>query len=771
MRAVFALVALGLTVVTAVPANITGIVGGSETVISRYSSIVGLLYSSDGNNFNQVCVGAIVNMSGDAVYKWRARAGSSWANWGGFMYSFKSFTIHPNFNFRTMNNDIAILHPTTDIAYTIGNVVKPASIAGPKYNLPVNDIVWAAGWGSSVVICDGKQVGAAPEEKLRHIEGWIISEHTCSSKYAAVGANVTGDMLCFGWPYGVSRNRCQGDSGSPVYHHSTLVGISSRGYGCDIPGYPGVNTQPDPCVRAPQVAITPSQLRPSGAADYQAAVPTGGQRIVGGSLTTIDQYPTIAAILFSFDWVNYTQSCGGIIINNRSILTAAHCTDNRAPGQFRIRVGSSFRSSGGVVHNVMLNIVHPAYNPWTMDSDIAILRSASTFSFNNNVRAASIAGANYFPGDNQAVWAAGWGDTYSSSGAGSEQLRHVQLVVINQETCRRQYENTFYPITDNMLCAGWPTGGRDTCQCDSGGPLYHNGVVVGVTSYGMGCADVRYAGVSAHYNIRILALVALCFATVAAVPTGLQRIVGGSLTTIDQYPSIVALLCSSWFNNYQQCCGSIIINNRSVLTAAHCTENEPASKFRIRVGSSFRSSGGVVHNVILNIIHPAYNSSTLDSDIAILRSATTFSFNNNVRAASIAGANYYPGDNQAVWAAGWGDTYSSSGAGSEQLRHVQLVVINQETCRHQYENTFYPITDNMLCAGWPTGGRDTCQRDSGGPLYHNGVVVGVTSYGMGCADVRYAGVSAPQARHNLPYRCNSCKPGSTVDTTMKTPEH
>ncbi|XP_035448358.2 trypsin CFT-1-like [Spodoptera frugiperda] len=246
--------------------------------------------------------------------------------------------------------------------------------------------------------------------------------------------------------------------------------------------------------------------------------------------------------------------------------------------------------------------------------------------------------------------------------------------------------------------------------------------------------------------MRILALVALCFATVAAVPTGLQRIVGGSLTTIDQYPSIAALLCSSWFNNYQQCCGSIIINNRSVLTAAHCTENEPASNFRIRVGSSFRSSGGVVHNVILNNIHPAYNSSTLDSDIAILRSATAFSFNNNVRAASIAGANYYPGDNQAVWAAGWGDTFSGSGVGSEQLRHVQLVVINQEICKRQYENFPNTITDNMLCSGWPNGGRDTCQRDSGGPLYHNGVVVGVTSFGNKCAEPGYSGVSVRVSR-------------------------
>ncbi|XP_022821663.1 trypsin CFT-1-like [Spodoptera litura] len=231
-----------------------------------------------------------------------------------------------------------------------------------------------------------------------------------------------------------------------------------------------------------------------------AAVPTGGQRIVGGSVTTIDQYPTIAALLYAFDWINSHHTCGSIIINNRSVLTAAHCIENEAAGRFRIRVGSSFRSSGGVVHNVNLNILHPAYSSRTMDSDIAILRSATAFSFNNNVRAASIAGANYFPADNQAVWAAGWGDTYSGSSAGSEQLRHVQMVVINQEICRRQYENSFYSVNDNMICSGWPNGGRDTCQRDSGGPLYHNGVVVGVTSFGMRCADPNYAGVSARVS-------------------------------------------------------------------------------------------------------------------------------------------------------------------------------------------------------------------------------------------------------------------------------
>ncbi|XP_035448310.2 trypsin, alkaline C-like [Spodoptera frugiperda] len=231
-----------------------------------------------------------------------------------------------------------------------------------------------------------------------------------------------------------------------------------------------------------------------------AAVPTDPQRIVGGSLVTIDRYPTIAAILITYDWVNFVHTCGGTILNNRSVLTAAHCTADYGANRFRLRLGSSFRSSGGVVHNCNLNIVHGSYNTWTKDSDIAILRSASTFSFNNNVQAASIAGANYWLGDNQAVWAAGWGDTFFGSGAGSEQLRHVQLVTINQNTCRNNYGAINSVINDNMLCSGWPNGGRDQCQRDSGGPLYHNGVVVGVCSFGNGCAQANFPGINARVS-------------------------------------------------------------------------------------------------------------------------------------------------------------------------------------------------------------------------------------------------------------------------------
>lgn len=85
-----------------------------------------------------------------------------------------------------------------------------------------------------------------------------------------------------------------------------------------------------------------------------------------------------------------------------------------APNRFRVRVGSTFANSGGVVHNVAQNILHPQYNTRNLDNDIAIVRLATTISFNNQARAGSIAGPNYNPADNQAVWAIGWGTQWVS---------------------------------------------------------------------------------------------------------------------------------------------------------------------------------------------------------------------------------------------------------------------------------------------------------------------------------------------------------------------
>ncbi|XP_075975604.1 trypsin CFT-1-like [Anticarsia gemmatalis] len=249
--------------------------------------------------------------------------------------------------------------------------------------------------------------------------------------------------------------------------------------------------------------------------------------------------------------------------------------------------------------------------------------------------------------------------------------------------------------------------------------------------------------------MRALVLFAVCIAAVAAVPANPQRIVGGSVTTIEQYPEMASVIYTWDWNTYWQRCGGAIINSRSVLSAAHCFVGDPANRWRFRVGSTWANSGGVVHILANLILHPSYNRWTNDNDIAILRSTTTIVHGTSARPASIAGANYNLGDNQVVWAAGWGALYAD-GPSSEQLRHVQIWTINQAVCADRYRQARplpVTITANMLCSGWlNVGGRDQCQGDSGGPLYHNRIVVGVCSFGIGCADSFFPGVNARVSR-------------------------
>lgn len=92
----------------------------------------------------------------------------------------------------------------------------------------------------------------------------------------------------------------------------------------------------------------------------------------------------------------------------------------------------------------------------------------------------------------------GWGltDNYFWCLA-SETLQQVSVPIVSNHTCREAYSEE--TITDNMVCAGYSDGGKDTCHGDSGGPLmvqdgdtWH---LAGITSWGQGCAEPGYYGV------------------------------------------------------------------------------------------------------------------------------------------------------------------------------------------------------------------------------------------------------------------------------------
>lgn len=72
-------------------------------------------------------------------------------------------------------------------------------------------------------------------------------------------------------------------------------------------------------------------------------------------------------------------------------------------------------------------------------------------------------------------------------------LRKAEIPIVNTTVCEEDYASESYGVTETMICAG--VKGKDSCQGDSGGPLVINGTIVGIVSWGLGCAREGYPGV------------------------------------------------------------------------------------------------------------------------------------------------------------------------------------------------------------------------------------------------------------------------------------
>ncbi|CAH0714430.1 unnamed protein product, partial [Brenthis ino] len=203
----------------------------------------------------------------------------------------------------------------------------------------------------------------------------------------------------------------------------------------------------------------------------------------------------------------FTRFCHLVALPAERLPTAALQGDSAF--QWRVRLGSSFASTGGATHSVSRLVLHRNYNNRELTNDIAIVKLTSNAVLSANIGLARIAGPNYHLADGTLVYAAGWGAT-SSGGMSSEVLLRVGLNIINHQLCTERYAylktqpnfEDWPDVTPEMLCAGiLNVGGKDTCQGDSGGPLVHQtDALVGITSWGYRCADPFYPGVSVRVS-------------------------------------------------------------------------------------------------------------------------------------------------------------------------------------------------------------------------------------------------------------------------------
>ncbi|XP_055308748.1 trypsin-7-like [Sitodiplosis mosellana] len=217
--------------------------------------------------------------------------------------------------------------------------------------------------------------------------------------------------------------------------------------------------------------------------------------IVGGFETTIDENPWQVSVQYESQ-----HSCGGSIIRNKWVLSAAHCSGDDL-NAFSIRVGSTFHRHGGSIIKMKRIVSHPNFNSTSTNFDFALLKLAESLKFTDKIQPIALLNADAVVEDGTPSLVTGWGLTQNPNES-NEGLRGVIVPIVNQEYCKSLYEGG---ITDQMICAGYDEGGKDSCQNDSGGPLSikienDTASLIGVVSFGNGCAKPKSPGVYARVS-------------------------------------------------------------------------------------------------------------------------------------------------------------------------------------------------------------------------------------------------------------------------------
>ncbi|GLV36628.1 Melanization Protease 1 [Carabus blaptoides fortunei] len=231
-------------------------------------------------------------------------------------------------------------------------------------------------------------------------------------------------------------------------------------------------------------------------------------RIYGGNKTSPFEFPWMALIAYNTK-TGLDFRCGGTIINDKYILTAAHCISNLQTNTLAgVRVGEHNIATDTDCDEINKNdcappvqdytiaevISHPQYSPTKLQNDIGLLRLSGPVNMNVDtvkticlptgpLRTESLEGMNGI--------VAGWGIT--ETGTTSSELLKVELPIIIRESCQQFYNQTNTPVNigPQQLCAGG-TPGKDSCPGDSGGPLKQMGflhndarfVQYGIVSFG-----------------------------------------------------------------------------------------------------------------------------------------------------------------------------------------------------------------------------------------------------------------------------------------------
>ena len=445
--------------------------------------------------------------------------------------------------------------------------------------------------------------------------------------------------------------------------------------------------------------------------------------IVNGVPANPNEFP-------SFAIPNSGTTCGSSLIHADILLTAGHCANAFLPGNKvylnPLRRDGADATEERTIVSVMKHPLHNTVTSYNYDFLLVKLDSPSlgaTAAYNVDPS---------FPTDSSQVTAIGFGKQ-AVGGTLSSTLQKVTVKVVDSETCHSYYNTKL--VDNTMICAGGIYDGKDTCQGDSGGPLYdENGIIVGLTSWGYGCATSPgvYARVSAGADFIREGICKLSQVPPEACIEPSEEPQGTTAVALEQ---------SRWYVQSvtdDRCAGALIAPD-VVLTAASCGANAWETGGAL-VGKQTRTSNNRSIAVTETRVHPDFQNDGqhYPHDLMLVRLASPSS--------NVAKWNDYllkKGDDatpngfkllsvdDVVQKVGFGNNYALGGT---TLRQASLAVLDRNVCTTFFNDGAAAVRDDMICIGPPE--TDVCIQEIGGPLFHENTLVGIASYNFGCGDAQ-----------------------------------